>query len=36
MIDFEDIDVELVVIVGDFNNWFVEEWWMKKVGEGCY
>lgn len=35
-LDFDDIDIENVVVSGNFNNWTMNEWCMRKVDEDRY
>lgn len=34
--DFEDLDIESVVVSGQFNNWSKDKWTMNKVDENIY
>lgn len=34
--DFEDLDIENVVVSGEFNNWSKDHWYMTKVNEDIY
>ncbi|RMA58650.1 hypothetical protein [Ulvibacter antarcticus] len=35
-IDFDDIDIENVVVSGNFNNWSMNDWYMKKIDADRY
>ena len=35
-LDFDDLDIENVVVAGSFNNWSRQDWRMKKISEGKY
>jgi len=34
--DFEDIDINSVVVAGEFNNWSLKKWRMIKISENSY
>ena len=34
--DFEDLDIENVVVSGEFNNWSKDKWYMTEIGEDRY
>ncbi len=34
--DFDDLDIENVVVSGEFNNWSKDKWYMTKVDENNY
>lgn len=34
--DFDDLDIENVVVSGEFNNWSKDKWYMTKVGPDRY
>jgi 1,4-alpha-glucan branching enzyme len=34
--DFEDLDIEKVIIAGDFNDWSKDGWKMKKISETIF
>lgn len=35
-IDFKDLDIENVVVSGEFNNWSMKKWRMQKIDENVY
>ena len=36
VLDFNDFDIENVVVSGEFNNWSRDNWYMKKINEYKY
>ncbi len=36
VIDFEDLDIQTVMVSGEFNNWSMKKWRMVKVDENRY
>ena len=34
--DFDDLDIENVVVSGEFNNWSKDKWTMTKLNDGVY
>ncbi|WP_109302359.1 glycogen-binding domain-containing protein [Aquimarina sp. AU474] len=36
VVDFEDLDIQTVMVSGEFNNWSMKKWRMTKVDENRY